>query len=284
MSSVSNLPIIFSSDYLLEEKKLLTEKENGTDDSGIANLIENFATLAKTNPDKDAVKHFFDIFALACKQWSRIVAWTWLVGETEKKTLRTDFIKVLQDQALNNRQNYDLSKAYDASNKISEYLKGELSGKPGSESTIDNIIEEIKQNPAKMENYLTDKQIKEVLEPNQLNQLNQLTDAQITKIKGILEESELTIQQILGIPDDDYPFTKTGFMEILHPVINLDSFSGGLSSYDYALRKFIVVLAYPPRPEFSPATVQKEKVVNWAQDNNNGNWLPPSAYIPTCGC
>lgn len=109
-------------------------------------------------------------------------------------------------------------------------------------------------------------------------------------LTGEKRVGEMTIESILPLKSEEkYAFNKE-FMEYVHPVVNLDSFSGGLSSFDYSLNggkgKFLVVLAYPPCPTFSHVTVMEEQVRSWATtgETKESTWLPPSAYIPTCGC
>jgi len=72
-------------------------------------------------------------------------------------------------------------------------------------------------------------------------------------------------------------------------LMTLDHFSGwvaGTMEVD-GQEKFLVVLSYPPRPamaaEGSPF-LTKAKIEEWSAGKGDGGYMPPSPYIPTCGC
>ncbi|NEO52962.1 MAG: hypothetical protein F6K54_07645 [Okeania sp. SIO3B5] len=43
-----------------------------------------------------------------------------------------------------------------------------------------------------------------------------------------------------------------------------------------------VMIAFPPRPQFSEATITKEELSDWLNDRDNSNYTPPNSYIPNC--
>ncbi|NET42258.1 hypothetical protein [Okeania sp. SIO2B3] len=43
-----------------------------------------------------------------------------------------------------------------------------------------------------------------------------------------------------------------------------------------------VMISFPPRPQFSEATLTKEELSNWFNDRDNNNYTPPNSYIPCC--
>jgi hypothetical protein len=50
-------------------------------------------------------------------------------------------------------------------------------------------------------------------------------------------------------------------------------------------KKYILELAYPPRPELSAITISKEVLRDWAIKTTDGSYtVPPSCYVPWCVC
>ncbi|NES71458.1 MAG: hypothetical protein F6K24_42810 [Okeania sp. SIO2D1] len=45
-----------------------------------------------------------------------------------------------------------------------------------------------------------------------------------------------------------------------------------------------VIIAFPPCPKFSEATLTKEELSNWLNDRDSTNYTPPNSFIPTCSC
>ncbi|GFZ91703.1 hypothetical protein [Okeania sp. KiyG1] len=43
-----------------------------------------------------------------------------------------------------------------------------------------------------------------------------------------------------------------------------------------------VMIAFPPCPQFSEATLTKEELSNWLNNRDNSNYTPPNSYIPCC--
>lgn len=49
--------------------------------------------------------------------------------------------------------------------------------------------------------------------------------------------------------------------------------------------KYILELAYPPRPELSDITISKGTLEGWATRTTDGTYtVPPSCYVPWCVC
>jgi len=43
-----------------------------------------------------------------------------------------------------------------------------------------------------------------------------------------------------------------------------------------------VVIAFPPCPKFSEATLTKEELSSWLKDRDSSNYTPSNSYIPSC--
>lgn len=108
-------------------------------------------------------------------------------------------------------------------------------------------------------------------------------------LNGDLSESGLTLpalyKQLTG--KEDYVFQKE-FTQIFLWVITLDRFNGWLAGYieenGNIKDKFVLVLAYPPRPALSPSVLTASELRDWSQGKGDGNYTPPNPYIPTCNC
>ncbi|NEQ36402.1 MAG: hypothetical protein F6K40_09005 [Okeania sp. SIO3I5] len=44
------------------------------------------------------------------------------------------------------------------------------------------------------------------------------------------------------------------------------------------------VIAFPPCPQLSEATLTKEELLDWLNDRDSSNYTPSNSYIPTCTC
>jgi hypothetical protein len=108
-------------------------------------------------------------------------------------------------------------------------------------------------------------------------------------LNGDISENGLTLpdlyQQLTG--KDDYVFQKEFTQNFLW-VITLDRFYGWLAGYieenGNIKDKFVLVLAYPPRPALSPSVLTASELRDWSQGIGDGNYTPPNPYIPTCNC
>jgi hypothetical protein len=108
-------------------------------------------------------------------------------------------------------------------------------------------------------------------------------------LNGDKSENGLTLpdlyKQLTG--KDDYVFKKEFTQNFLW-VITLDRFYGWLAGYieenGNIKDKFVLVLAYPPRPALSPSVLTAEELRDWSQGKGDGNYTPANPYIPTCNC
>lgn len=81
----------------------------------------------------------------------------------------------------------------------------------------------------------------------------------------------------------DYVFTED-FTKFFCWVVTIDRFHGWLAGYNEATDKFVMVVAYPPRPALSPSVLSASELRNWIQNKGDGDYTPRNPYIPTCGC
>jgi hypothetical protein len=104
-------------------------------------------------------------------------------------------------------------------------------------------------------------------------------------LTGELSEGDLTLpklyKQLTG--KDDYTF-KPEFTQHFIWVVTVDRFNGWLAGYNETEDKFVMVLAYPPRPALSPSVLQASDLRQWSQGKGDGDYTPPNPYIPTCIC
>lgn len=108
-------------------------------------------------------------------------------------------------------------------------------------------------------------------------------------LNGDISEGCLTLpalyKQLTG--KDDYVFQKE-FTQIFLWVITLERFNGWLAGYveenGNIKDKFVLVLAYPPRPALSPSVLTVSELRDWSQGKGDGNYTPSNPYIPTCVC
>lgn len=99
------------------------------------------------------------------------------------------------------------------------------------------------------------------------------------------QESGLTLPQLYKqlTGKDDYTFKKE-FTQLFIWVVTVDRFNGWLAGYNEEKDKFVMVIAYPPRPALSPSVLQVSDLRQWSQAKGDGDYTPPNPYIPTCIC
>jgi hypothetical protein len=108
-------------------------------------------------------------------------------------------------------------------------------------------------------------------------------------LNGDISESGLTLPDLYKqlTKKDDYVF-QNEFTQIFLWVITLDRFNGWLAGYieenGNIKDKFVLVLAYPPRPALSPSVLTASELRDWSQGLGDGGYTPPNPYIPTCAC
>lgn len=80
----------------------------------------------------------------------------------------------------------------------------------------------------------------------------------------------------------DYFFTEEHTKSFLW-VISVERFTGLCAGYLPEKDMIVHLLAYPPRP--TPSTLSTKELVDWSgQKNADGEYYPPTPYIPTCNC
>ncbi|MUG95680.1 hypothetical protein F7734_26315 [Scytonema sp. UIC 10036] len=94
---------------------------------------------------------------------------------------------------------------------------------------------------------------------------------------------QLTLSDVYRkLTTNDYIFTDPLIQEFRFEVV-VDSFTGRIRKDEANQAKYLATIAYPPRPELSEFTVTEEQLNQWIKDNNSGEYLPPSVYIPVSG-
>jgi hypothetical protein len=84
---------------------------------------------------------------------------------------------------------------------------------------------------------------------------------------------------------------KSMFKEMFYVRVITNSFVGkiiyaqGKDASSPDKDKYILELAYPPRPQLSDITITEEKLSIWANKPTDGSYeVPPSCYVPWCVC
>jgi len=97
---------------------------------------------------------------------------------------------------------------------------------------------------------------------------------------------KITGQHLLTSLPENEVFTKSFFVRVI-----TNAFSGKIIDAPKQCKTkdtpYINFIAYPPRPPLGELTVTEEQLVYWASDPEprpDGNYLPPSVYIPTAFC
>lgn len=104
-------------------------------------------------------------------------------------------------------------------------------------------------------------------------------------LAGKLPESGLTLPMLYHelTHRNDYAFTEE-FIQHFWWVVTVDRFNGWLAGYNKTADKFVMVVAYPPRPALSPSVLSASELHNWTQGKGDGDYTPRNPYIPTCVC
>lgn len=109
--------------------------------------------------------------------------------------------------------------------------------------------------------------------------------------------SEITLSDVLKkyttqpLMTTANPDVKSMFEEMFHVRVITNSFVGkityarGKDASSPGKDKYILELAYPPRPQLSAITIPEEVLSNWANKPTDGSYeVPPSCYVPWCVC
>lgn len=104
-------------------------------------------------------------------------------------------------------------------------------------------------------------------------------------LNGNTPESGLTLPKVYYQLTNRYDYAfKEEFTQSFVWVVNAERFHGWLAGYNEKDDKFVMVLAYPPRPALSPAVLQASELRDWCQGKGDGGYTPRNPYIPTCIC
>ena len=202
-------------------------------------------TEAKTRLKEKLGAEATDITRQAIAQWSQLVAWSWLEPD--------DYYELQQETPSEDQEN--LRKGF--INALKDLARSCITEHYSPGTFIDQIVAG--------------------------------SDTLSQYLNGELSENGLTLpdlyQQLTG--KDDYVFDKE-FTQLFLFVITLDRFNGSLAGYieenGNIKDKYLLVLAYPPRPALSPSVLTASELRDWSQGMGDGGYTPPNPYIPTCLC
>lgn len=186
---------------------------------------------------------------LAAKQWSQLVAWSWLTPDDyteelpspESETLRLAFIDVVKALAQSDIENF-----YSAENNFDKAVKASsqaLSNMLSGETCQDSLtLPKLYQNLTNEDNYIFSKML------------------------------------------TDKDGKERRFADFFWWGIMVDRFTGSCISYDESTDRYVLLLAYPPRPSLNSSVLTAHELFEWSSGKGTGNYLPDNPYIPTCNC
>lgn len=196
-------------------------------------------------PPEELLKHpTWKTFKNFGVQWSQLIALFWCNAPSltvEEKKLRATFIQLLQDQAKHTEV----------------YVKCDA---PDSEITL------AEKAAMRIKNFLLGNE-----------KVSEITLSDVLK--------KYTTQPLMTT---DIEEVKKMFETLFTVRVITDSFVGKItyaSGKDEISQanavKYVLSLAYPPRPELSDATLTEQVLCDWANKTTDGSYeVPPSAYLP----
>jgi len=209
--------------------------------------------LVTTLPPKLNTPELLPKVRKGVSQWSRVTAWLWtdclaFADDPQKAQLEQDLKSFLIDILKSQAQNADAYIAY---------------GDPSSKTTANALSETIR-------NLLLGKN----------DQILSLPPEITFTLSDVIEK--LTGEALITVTDP--PFGEMFLFQV-----TTNSFSGTVEQAkdekgEDIPYKYVLYLAFPPRPELGELTVTEQQLFDWA--NNlipGGSYLPPSAYIPIAG-
>jgi len=211
----------------------------------ITSLLGVYQDMAETLLKQRMGNEAIDITRQVVTQWSQLVAWSWLEPDDYEE----------QEKPSDEQEN--LRKAF--INALKELARSCLTEhySPGT------FIDQIMAGSETLSHYL---------------------NGELPENGNGLKLPDL-YQQLTG--KEDYVFKKEFTQNFLW-VITLDRFNGWLGGYieenGNIKDKFVLVLAYPPRPALSPSVLTASELRDWSQGKGDGNYTPPNPYIPACNC
>ena len=78
-------------------------------------------------------------------------------------------------------------------------------------------------------------------------------------------------------------FTDKNFCNLFRFEVAVDTFVGGVREDEAKQALYVSTLAYPPRPELNQYTVTEQQLHDWMRDRGDGDYIPPSSYMPIAG-
>jgi hypothetical protein len=198
-------------------------------------------------------------------QWSQLIALFWCEPELTKDKeftkaevkLKQDFIKLLKDQAT-------LTQAF---------LKCD---------TPSNINDDIVSYSNQIKDYLLDYKPKTDLKTDPLPTLSSLlfkyTGKDLVTAVGDVEDKK-TVKYLFK--------NKINVQVITDSFVGRIIYAAGQDEDSPREDKYILELAYPPRPAFHNTTITEDTLFGWAKEewnSNNSYKTPPSCYFPWSAC
>ncbi len=212
-----------------------------------------YPNLVTTLPRELNTTYYLPRVIKGVSQWSRVTAWLWTsclayAGDPEKAKLEQDLKSFLLNTLKSQAQHADAFVAY---------------GDPSSRTTANALSKTIR-------NLLL----------GHNNEIPTLPPGIDFTLSDVIKK--LTGEALITVTDPD-------FGEMFLFQVTTNSFSG---TVEYALdeggkpipKKYVLFLAFPPRPDLSELTVTEQQLSDWANNLTPGeSYLPPSAYIPIAG-
>jgi hypothetical protein len=186
-------------------------------------------------------------------QWSRVTAWLWTdclayADAPEKAKLEQDLKSFLINTLKSQAQHADAFVAY---------------GDPSSKLSANTLSKTLR-------NLLLGKN----------GEIPNLPPGIDFTLSDVIEK--LTGEALITVTDP--PFGEMFLFQV-----TTNSFSGTVEQAKDEKgqdipNKYVLSLAFPPRPELGELTVTEQQLYDWAnKPNPGGNYLPPSPYIPIAG-
>jgi len=210
----------------------------------IPSLLGVYQDMAETLLKQRMGNEAIDITRKVVAQWSQLVAWSWLEPDDYEE----------QEKPSEDQENLRVAFI----NALKDLARSCLTEHYSPGTFIDQIVAGS-------------------------DTLSQYLNGELSSESGLTLPA--LYQQLTG--KEDYVFKKDFTQNFLW-VITLDRFNGWLAGYieenGNIKDKFVLVLAYPPRPALSPSVLTASELRDWSQGKGDGNYTPSNPYIPTCNC
>jgi len=103
------------------------------------------------------------------------------------------------------------------------------------------------------------------------------------------EDMQVTLSDVLEKTTGEPLVTSVpenkSFFDLFYVQVTRDAFTGKVvraseTECGNPYTPYVKIIAYPPRPELGPLTVERAQLESWASGGDRDRYLPPSAYIP----